>query len=253
MGGGVTQTPGVARLLPRLRRLGSAVCVSPCIAYIRLQEIQSREIASRLHRTRLRQVLCSPVGPLPCLPISLTGGELRAPVRCVRPVLAPRHVPLQRRRRLTAPRAAAAAPSPRRRAAAAQPRAVLRRRRRCVAVASPSCCSCVAVAAASPSPRRRAAAASPSPHRHAAAALCRDADAAASPSPLHRRLAVVLPLRRRRLAAVLRCVAGASPSRCCGAVTLPPSCRGCTAAFPACASPVTLPTTLRRRAERSLD
>ena len=164
--------------------------MSPCIAYIRLQEIQSREIASRLHLTRLRQVLCSPVGPLPCLPISLTGGELRAPVRCVRPVLAPRHVPLQRRRRLTAPRAAAAAPSPRRRAAAALPRAVLRRRRRCVAVASPSCCRCVAVA---------------------------------------------------------------SPSRCCGAVTLPPSCRGCTAAFPACASPVTLPTTLRRRAERSLD
>ena len=56
-----------------------------------------------------------------------------------------------------------------------------------------------------------------------------------------------------RSAVELRCVAVASPSRCCGAVTLPPSCRGCAAAFPACASPVTLPTTLRRRAERSLD
>merc|ERR1740130_2432740 len=57
--------------------------VSPCIAYTLLQEIPpreiaSQEIASRLHLPRPSQVLCSPVGPLPCLPISLTGGELRA-------------------------------------------------------------------------------------------------------------------------------------------------------------------------------
>ena len=52
--------------------------VSPCIAYTLLQEIPpreiaSREIASRLHLPRPSQVLCSPVGPLPCLPISLAG------------------------------------------------------------------------------------------------------------------------------------------------------------------------------------
>ena len=149
---------------------------------IRLQEIQSREIASRLHLTRLRQVLCSPVGPLPCLPISLTGGELRAPVR---------PAPLRPSRPRSASRATAAAPTPH------------RTPRRCCGPAAPPSRGC-----------------------------CTTPRCAASPSPLRRRrLAVVLPLRRRRLAVELRCVAVASPSRCCGAVTLPPSCRGCAAAF----------------------
>ena len=81
----------------------------------------------------------------------------------------------------------------------------------------------------------RATAAAPTPHRTPrrccgpvappSRGCCTTPRRAATPSPLRRRrLAVVLPLRRRRLAAVLRCVAGASPSRCCGAVTLPPSC-----------------------------
>ena len=46
MGGGVTQTPGVAHLLPRLRRLGSAVCVSPCTAYTLAGDSISRDCIS---------------------------------------------------------------------------------------------------------------------------------------------------------------------------------------------------------------
>ena len=119
--------------------------------------------------------------------------------------------------------------------------------RRCCGPAAPPSRGCCTTprCAATPSPlrRRRLVVVLPLRRRRLAVELplCR------------RRLAVELPLRRRRLAVELRCVAVASPSRCCGAVTLPPSCRGCAAAFPACASPVTLPTTLRRRAERSLD
>ena len=170
IGGGVTQTPGVAHLLPACGDWG-LLSVCHLALPIRLQEIQSREIVSRLHLTRLRQVLCSPVGPPPCLPISLTGGEPRAlptaPPRSVRPALAPRCVPLLRRRRLTALRAAAAALPPRHRAAAALPRCAATPsplRRRPLAVALLLRCRavcCVAAAAASPPHRRRAAAASP--------------------------------------------------------------------------------------------
>jgi len=76
----VTQTPGVARCLPRLRRVGSAVCATSHSLFT-CRRCNLAQIASRLHLTRLRQVLCSPVGPLPCLPISLAGGELSAPER----------------------------------------------------------------------------------------------------------------------------------------------------------------------------
>ena len=76
----MTQTPGVARCLPRLRRVGSAVCATSHSLYT-CRRCNLAQIASRLHLTRLRQVLCSPVGPLPCLPISLAGGELSAPER----------------------------------------------------------------------------------------------------------------------------------------------------------------------------
>ena len=177
IGGGVTQTPGVAHLLPACGDWG-LLSVCHLALPIRLQEIQSREIVSRLHLTRLRQVLCNPVGPPPCLPISLTGGEPRAlptaPPRSVRPALAPRCVPLLRRRRLTALRrcrgpaappsrcccttalccdaVAASSPSPRRRVAAALPRCVLRRRRRRVAATPSSCCRCVAAISARLSP-----------------------------------------------------------------------------------------------------
>merc|ERR1740130_1883984 len=82
--------------------------VSPCIAYTLLQEIPpreiaSQEIASRLHLPRPSQVLCSPVGPLPCLPISLTGGELRTLLTARSAPSVPPPVP---------PRATVAAPTP---------------------------------------------------------------------------------------------------------------------------------------------
>ena len=178
--------------------------MSPCTAYTLAGDSISRDCISPASHQATPQVLCSPVGPLPCLPISLTGGELRAPVR---------PAPLRPSRPRSASRATAAAPTPH------------RTPRRCCGPAAPPSRGC-----------------------------CTTPRCAASPSPLRRRrLAVVLPLRRRRLAVELRCVAVASPSRCCGAVTLLPSRCGCAVPFSACASPVTLPTTLRRGAERSLD
>ena len=200
--------------------------MSPCTAYTLAGDSISRDCISPASHQATPQVLCSPVGPLPCLPISLTGGELRAPVR---------PAPLRPSRPRSASRAPAAARTPH------------HTPRRCCCPAAPPSRGCCTTprCAATPSPLR---------HRRLVVVLPLRRRRLAVELPLcRRRLAVELPLRRRRLAVELRCVAVASPSRCCGAVTLPPSCRGCAAAFPACASPVTLPTTLRRRAERSLD
>ena len=161
---------------------------------IRLQEIQSREIASRLHLTRLRQVLCSPVGPLPCLPISLTGGELRAPVR---------PAPLRPSRPRSASRATAAAPTPH------------RTPRRCCGPAAPPSRGCCTTprCAASPSPLRRRRLAVVLPLRRRRLAVELRCVAVASPSscaasPLHRRRAAAAP------SPCLRAAAAAPPRSC---------------------------------------
>ena len=203
----MTQTPGVAHLLPRLRRLGSAVCVSPCTAYTLAGDSISRDcISPASHQATPGSMQPSRPSPLSPHLLNRRGAQsarpprsapsvppsLRVTCHCGGADASPHSAPLLRPRRPAVARllhypalCCAASPSPRRRAAAALCRdavaaaspSPLRRRRRCVAVT-----------AASPSPRRRAAAASPSPRRRAA--LCR------------RRLAVAL-LRRRHPASEL--------------------------------------------------
>ena len=185
MGGGVTQTPGVAHLLPRLRRLGSAVCVSPCTAYTLAGDSISRDcISPASHQATPGSMQPSRPSPLSPHLLNRRGAQSARPPRSAPSVPPSLRVTCHCGGADASPHSAP----------------LLRPRRPAVArlLHYPALC-CDAVAAASPSPRRRAAAVSPSPRRRAAAA---------SPSPrrraaLRRRCIAVALLRRRHPASEL--------------------------------------------------